>query len=298
MKMIVADWGTTNLRVYACDDGGTILDRVENSQGIKSLGQGEYPAALSRATALLEECHRGPVFVCGMAGSRNGWIETPYCQAPLDLGALAEQLIPLPAPLDGFILPGARTLLPDGTSDVMRGEEVQIFGAGKHFDICNGVLCLPGTHSKWVRLREGKIIDFATFMTGDVFQALSQTILDCDAAAPHHPEAFAKGLQAARAGDFGLLHQLFTARTRVLDGTLEVDHVSAYVSGLLIGHELAEAGAWRVPGETVTLIGSESLRRRYSEALAFSGEQCLTLDSSVAACTGVAALRNILSGGA
>jgi 2-dehydro-3-deoxygalactonokinase len=298
MKMIVADWGTTNLRVYACDDGGTILDRVESRQGIKSLGKGDYPAALSRATAQLKEHHRAPVFVCGMAGSRNGWIETPYCQAPLDLEALASRLVPLPGPLGGYLLPGARTLLPDGTSDVMRGEEIQIFGAVSRLDLRSGVLCLPGTHSKWVRLREGRIIDFATFMTGDIFQALSQTILACDAAAPHHMDAFAQGLQAARAGDFGLLHRLFTARTRVLDGALDAAHVSAYVSGLLIGHELAEAEAWRVPGETVTIIGSESLCRRYSEALSLLGEQGLALDSSVATCSGVAALRHLLSGGA
>lgn len=298
MKMIVADWGTTNLRVYACDDGGAILDRVESRQGIKSLGKDDYPAALSRAVAQLKECRKVPVFVCGMAGSRNGWIETPYCQTPLDLEALASRLVPLPGSFDGYLLPGARTLLPDGTSDVMRGEEIQILGAVSRLDLRSGVLCLPGTHSKWVRLREGKIIDFATFMTGDIFQALSQTILACDAASPPHSEAFTKGLQAARAGDFGLLHRLFTARTRVLDGTLDAAHVSAYVSGLLVGHELAEAEAWRAPGETVTIIGSESLCRRYSESLSFLGAQSVALDSSVATCSGVAALRTVLSGGA
>ena len=133
---------------------------------------------------------------------------------------------------------------------------------------------------------------------GDIFQALSQTILACDAASPPHPDAFAKGLQAAKAGGFGLLHRLFTARTRVLDGTLEAAHVSAYVSGLLIGHELTEAAAWVAPGETVSVIGSESLCRRYSEALSLLGVQSVALDSSVATCSGVAALRNMVSGGA
>ena len=294
--MIVADWGTTNFRVYACDDDGNILDRVETGQGIKSIAKGGYPAALDRTTALLARSIGGPVFVCGMASSRNGWIETPYCETPLCLEALAGELIPLPDPLDGYILPGACTRLPDGTRDVMRGEEIQIFGAVKHFNMDSGILCLPGTHSKWVRLRDGKMTEFATFLTGDVFQSLSQTILNCDIAAPHCPQAFEQGLQAAKEGDFGLLHRLFAARARVLDGALEPAHISAYVSGLLVGHELAEAEAWRVPGETVTIIGAEKLCRRYGEALAFLGEKCMTLDSSVATCTGVAALRYVLAG--
>lgn len=292
--MIIADWGTTNFRVYACDVDGNILDRVESGHGIKSLARGDYPAALSRTTALLTDGDGGPVFVCGMASSRNGWIETPYCQTPVGLENIAEKLLPLPDPLVGYILPGASTRLPDGTRDVMRGEEIQIFGAVKHFNMVNGTLCLPGTHSKWVRLHDGKIHEFATFLTGDIFQSLSQTILACDIAAPHCPQAFERGLQAAKDGDFGLLHQLFAARARVLDATLEPEHLSAYVSGLLVGHELAEAEAWRTPGEIVTIIGAAGLCRRYSEALALLGEKCLTLDSSVATCTGVAALRHIL----
>ena len=295
--MIVADWGTTNLRVYACDDDGSIIDRFESAQGIKSLTRDDYPGVLQRTLPLLKAPVSGPLFVCGMASSRNGWVETPYCTTPLDLGNLADKLVPLPEPLKGFILPGASTRLPDGTRDVMRGEEIQIFGAMAQRALGDGVLCLPGTHSKWVRLRNGMITEFATFMTGDIFQSLSQTILACDVAAPHHPEAFAKGLKAARDDDFGLLHQLFAARMRVLDGTLEAGEISAFASGLLIGRELAEAEVWRIPGEPVTIIGSEALCRRYREALSFLGQPCLAIDSSVATCSGIAALRKTLPGG-
>jgi 2-dehydro-3-deoxygalactonokinase len=295
--MIVADWGTTNLRVYACDDHGAILGRVESPQGIKSLSGGGYPAALARAIALLEGDAGGPVFVCGMASSRNGWIETPYCTTPLALEGLAAKLVPLPDPFEGYILPGASTRLPDGTRDVMRGEEIQIFGATAQLGLCDGVLCLPGTHSKWAHLSNGKLAGFATFMTGDLFQALSQTILACDVAAPHCPEAFTRGLQSARDDAFGLLHQLFAARMRVLDGTLEPEQISAFVSGLLIGRELAEAQPWLVPEEPVTIIAAEGLCRLYSAALDFLGQPCLAIDASMATCAGVAGLRDILSGG-
>lgn len=295
--MIVVDWGTTNLRVFACEDDGTILKSAQNMQGIKVVPKGGFAAVLTQTLNELGDCGELPIFICGMAGARGGWREAPYCGTPISLADIAANLSPLPEEFDGYLLPGARTLSPDGTSDVMRGEEIQIFGGMSRFGFRDGVLCLPGTHSKWARIRDGRIADFATFMTGDLYQALSHTILAGDAGTAHCPEAFGIGLEVSVSGDCGLLHRLFTARTRVLDGELVADQVPSYVSGLLIGHELAEAAPFHDSGEPVVLIGAEMLSRRYRDAFNHFGLDCITLESSDATCAGVAALRGLQRGG-
>ncbi|MGK2907903.1 MAG: 2-dehydro-3-deoxygalactonokinase [Desulfuromonadales bacterium] len=294
--MIVVDWGTTNLRVFACSSDGTILHRAQSTQGIKVVPVGGFPSVLASMIKKLGVSSALPVFVCGMAGARGGWHEAPYCQAPLALQDIAANLTPLPDGLNGYLLPGAKAVCADGTSDVMRGEEIQIFGGMSRLGIRDAVLCLPGTHSKWVRVRAGRIVGFATFMTGDIFQALSHTILASDAEAADDPEAFGLGLAASADADYGLLHRLFSARTRVLDNALRPDQMSSYVSGLLIGHELAESASFREPGEAVVLIGAETLCSRYREALLHFGTECLLLESSDAACSGVAALCQLLQG--
>lgn len=292
--MIVVDWGTTNLRVFACEDDGTILKSVQNTQGIKVVPKGGFAAVLAQVLKELGESDDQPLFICGMAGARSGWLEAPYCKAPVALEDIVAKLTPLPERWDGYLLPGVKTVSTDGTSDVMRGEEIQIFGGMSRHGVRDGVLCLPGTHSKWARIRDGRIVDFATFMTGDIYQALSHTILAYDAETAHCSEAFEVGMEASVSGDCGLLHRLFTARTRVLDGELTADQVPSYTSGLLIGQELAETTSFRDSGEPIVLIGSETLCRRYREALERFDTDCILLDSSQATCAGVAALRNLL----
>ena len=294
--MIVVDWGTTNLRVFACADDGTILKSVQSGQGIKSVPKGSFGTVLTQVLNELDERSNLPVFVCGMAGARGGWLEAPYCTTPISLEDIVANFSPLPEKFGGYLLPGARTLSPAGMNDVMRGEEIQIFGGISHSGIQNGMLCLPGTHSKWVRVRDRQIVDFATFMTGDIYQALSHTILAGNIEAPHCPEAYELGLDMSANGDCGLLHQLFTARMQMLDGGLVADQIPSYVSGLLIGHELAETVSLRDSNEPVVLIGAEILCRRYQDAFNYFGIDGITLESSTAICTGVAALRSLLQG--
>lgn len=294
--MIVVDWGTSNLRVFACRSDGTILQRVQSAQGIKSVSPGSFAAILRQLISTLDLTDDQPVYVCGMAGARGGWLEAPYCPTPLSLQGVAAKLTLLPDGMKGFLLPGAKTLSSDGTSDVMRGEEIQIFGGMSRLGIRDGVFCLPGTHSKWVRIQAGQIVDFATFMTGDLFHSLAHSILACKAETAHDPQAFGLGLEASVQSDCGLLHQLFSARTRVLDAVLMPDQVSAYVSGLLIGHEFAEASSFRAAGEPLVLIGAENLCQRYRQALTHFGVEPLYLQSSDAVCAGVAALHELLQG--
>ncbi len=288
--MIVIDWGTTNLRAYLCSENGTIIDRKSSPRGIKSLSCADYPGVLSELVEFFAVEKPLAVFISGMAGSRNGWIEAPYCSVPTRIEDLKAALVELPGTVPGQLVPGIRVVKDDLSSDVIRGEEVQVFGALHHLGLSSGLLCLPGTHSKWVRVTDNTITDFSTFMTGDVFQGLGQTILGCDPGDAFHDEAFKAGLQGAETIDGGLLHQLFTGRTRLLDGQLDSSAVSSYISGLLIGHELLNSIGQLSGPEPVVIIGSDKLCESYQLALEERKISAISLGSDVATCKGVAAL--------
>jgi 2-dehydro-3-deoxygalactonokinase len=292
--MIIIDWGTTNLRTYWCDDEGSILKTIESSQGIKSIADDAYPQVLHDLLQSMGVGSDHLVYISGMAGSRGGWLEAPYVVTPATLSCLAYDLLPLPSPFCGFFVPGIRTVSTDNTIDVMRGEEAQIFGALDHFQTDQVTLCLPGTHSKWVRVEKSQIITFSTFMTGDVFHALRQTILDYDPNDKFDHQAFGLGLSAVEETAGGILHQLFTARTRVLEKQLASDQVSSFISGLLIGHELMQAQSTFDRNETIIVIGSSKLCDRYRVALEYQSTKTLILGSNIATCKGIAGINRII----
>ena len=291
--MLVVDWGTTNLRAYLCAADGVISKRVTDERGIKTVARTDYSLVMRDILSALD-AEDAQIFISGMAGSRGGWQEAPYCQAPADLAMIAGALMPLPQAFNGYFVPGIRIVAEDGTSDVIRGEEVQVFGAINSFGLDDALLCLPGTHSKWVQVRERRIQEFMTFMTGDLFQALGQTILSCKADERLDSQAFLAGIDAVKVTSGGLLHQLFTARTRMLDGTLADSSVSSFVSGLLLGHELHQAKQFMVDQNKIIVIGSKQLVVRYQLALEHLQVPVEVLGSDIATCSGIAALREHL----
>lgn len=287
--MLVVDWGTTNLRAYHCRDDGSIMARTELEQGIKVVAPGQYPVVLQQVLTELGVSKEEPIYLCGMAGARGGWMEAPYCETPVALPALTANLLALPEPFQGFLVPGIKTVAADGTLDVIRGEEIQVLGALGKLGLQDALICLPGTHSKWVQVRNRQIVAFMTFMTGDVFQALEHTILQYRAEDKFYAQTFLSGLTEAQQTGGGLLHQLFTARTRMLAANLTQEQVSSFVSGLLIGHELEEAETFRSDGGQIVIIGSDRLCLRYRMALEQTSVAVETLDSGMATCRGVAA---------
>jgi len=287
--MIVIDWGTTNLRAYHCQDDGTIINRLDDFRGIKSLRKQDYSVIL---TGIIEHfnAQKESIYISGMAGSRNGWVEVPYQQVPLTGHQLAKSLQPLPPPSPGYLVPGVRTIANDGSTDVIRGEEVQVIGAVTRLALEDALLCLPGTHSKWLQVEQRNITSFVTFMTGDVFQALGQTILACKTDDGFHQDVFLQGVDAVTEIDGGLLHQLFMARTRMLDSTLEEIAVSSFISGLLLGHELQQAQLLYKSIAKVIVIGSDQLSERYRCALQHQSIKVDVLGSDLATCAGMATL--------
>jgi 2-dehydro-3-deoxygalactonokinase len=274
--MISADWGTTALRLYLLAADGSVLDRRMSQQGLMAVAKDQF------AAVLLGHCgdwtHKFgplPALLSGMVGSRQGWVEAPYVSCPAGLEELATRLtaVAVPGIASVHIVAGVDTTDHDGIPDVMRGEECQIIGALALLGLSSGTFILPGTHSKWVTVGSGKIISFQTFMTGEIFAALkSHTILGRmmdQAAASQGDEmgdAFAQGIEtAAKAkGPGAWLHRLFSVRTLGLMGRLADKDAADYLSGLMIGWEMASVAP--NSNDPVVLIGGRTLTKRYLRA--------------------------------
>lgn len=284
--LIGLDWGTTSLRAYLFDGDGRVLASRTSSMGVMRLPR---PADLGGCDDAFEklcgdwlEARALPVIAAGMVGSVQGWKEAPYVRTPADLAPLARGLVPVRSGrgVDVHIVPG---LLQDGAlPNVMRGEETQVLGALVSDDALRrsprALLGLPGTHSKWVFVEGGQVTRFFTFMTGEVFGVLREhTILGrgMQPADEPHDAAFLRGVDTARHhGQAGVLATIFSTRTLGLTGQLPAREQADYLSGLLIGHELAglsavlSAEGFTWPDWTLGLIGDVSLCRRYRLALA------------------------------
>lgn len=270
--LIGIDWGTSNRRAYLLDREGALLRRHEDEGGILEV-DGDFEGSLAALLRVLG-LEQADVVLSGMVGSRNGWREAPYLDVSEPLAALGERMLEVKSGLAGVrcrIVPGYRYLDPQNVPDVMRGEEAQLLGA-LSLGASEGWFLLPGTHSKWARVEQGRIVEFHTFMTGELFALMSQhgTLSKVMDARQSVPEAFAAGMQAARHGPF--THAAFGCRALVVTDMMPASHTASYLSGLLIGTEvhdiLRRAGGGL---ETVQVVGSETLSKHYLEALRLAG---------------------------
>ena len=291
--LIGIDWGTTSLRAWAIAADGQVLETRRRDLGILRVPGGDFPTAFAECVGDWHGLGL-PVLMSGMIGSRQGWAEAAYVPCPADTASLAAHLLRPPGTERVWIVPGLS--LSDGARrDVMRGEETQIAGAVGEGG--SATVVLPGTHSKWVRVEGGRITDFATFMTGELFDVLAKhsilgRLMTGDAPSD---AGFRQGLDAARAGDGGLSGALFSVRALGLFGDVPADALRDYLSGLLIGHELREALA-RFPASEVLLIGAASLAQRYETALQVSGVgvKCEGESAAVKGLSGIAARAGLL----
>jgi 2-dehydro-3-deoxygalactonokinase len=267
--VIAIDWGTSSLRGARLGASGQVLASREFSRGILTVPPGQFEAVFQE---LFGDWMQAPGALClisGMAGSRQGWKEAPYCPCPAGFAELGQHLMWL-QPDRIALVPGLSCTSVDtlNTPDVMRGEEVQIFGALQLAGRDSATLVLPGTHSKWVQVQGGRVTQFQTFMTGEVFALMSQhsilgKTLDLNGA--FDESTFLQGVdQSQQAGS--VLNKLFAVRTLGLFERLSAAQLPSYLSGLLIGEELREQAA-SIHTEPVILIGSEALTLRYTLAL-------------------------------
>ena len=291
---ILVDWGTTNFRAWLVAADGAVMDRRDAAQGIMQVPEGGFPAALDRQVGDWRSSHPGlPVLMSGMVGSRQGWAEAPYLACPASAEDLAGALLEVPGAAGVWIVPGVSYRAPEGRHDVIRGEEVQIFGALAEGARVRQVFCLPGTHSKWASVQDGRIDWFATLMTGEVYSVLAEhSILGrlMDPAGPDDADSFRQGLiLAAEPG--GLLHHLFAVRAEGLFGAVPEAGLRSYLSGILIGHEVRAMCGIAKPEGPITLIGRPDLTRLYAEAIGLVGASTRVVTSRDATLKGLSILR-------
>jgi 2-dehydro-3-deoxygalactonokinase len=293
--LLACDWGTTNLRAWTLDARGAVVAHKEFELGVSRLKPGEAGRRFQEEVQPALDAVGLPAILCGMIGSNLGWTVAPYVDTPASVDDLASHLVAPDAAGDWVrIIPGVRSDGLGGVGDVMRGEETQLFGwmaqdparaHGRH------VVCHPGTHAKWMLIEDGRLVRFVTAMTGELFAVLSRhSVLKSDAP-PDDLAAFDEGLAAAGDGA-ALAARLFTARARVVGGGKPAVSTPSYLSGLLIGAEVAAVPQLLgiAPDEPVTLLGDATLCGFYKRALDRRSVRNETFDGEAAALAGLFAL--------
>jgi 2-dehydro-3-deoxygalactonokinase len=226
---VAVDWGTSALRAARLGAQGQVLEERALPRGILTIPPDEFAAFFEASFTDWTGTGSTLVLISGMAGSKQGWKEAPYCPCPAGFDEVAAALTWI-EPQRIAIVPGLHCEHPHAP-DVMRGEEVQIFGAMQITGLRDGVFVLPGTHSKWAQVRDGRVATFKTYMTGEFYALLSQHSILAKtlmANAPLDADAFAHGVTVARTGS-GLLHNAFTARTLSLFSRMDVQALPSYL---------------------------------------------------------------------
>ena len=280
-SFIAVDWGTTNLRAFLMNQDGHIQAQRDSDRGMLKLGSTEFEHVLADFLGdwLTSDL---PIYMAGMVGSRGGWQEVPYQQCPMKLDDLADKLqwltTSLPNPI--AIVPGLQGIGIAGLVDVMRGEETQLLGAldwleeqGRADDA--PIFCLPGTHCKWAQITHGEVSQFSTSITGELYARLndeSSLVKGLPKPEQINAVAFNQGVLASQQAG-GILHHVFSARSRFVCGDLAAEEVRDYLSGVVIGHDvndtleaLKEASS-NHSINSVIIIGSQALAERYGLAL-------------------------------
>lgn len=262
------DWGTSNLRAYAIDQNGCLVGEKTSEMGMGVLSQEEFePALIDLIKDWLSKDKTMPVFACGMVGARQGWLEANYRSVPCSpvSGQRLTRVETSDPRIHVEILPGLSQATP---ADVMRGEETQIAGLLTESPNFSGAVCLPGTHSKWVQVKNGEVVSFQTFMTGELFSLLSNhSVLRHSVCANGFDEdAFMGAALSIVADPSALATKLFSIRARSLLQDQDAQAASACLSGLLIGQELGLVrDLW--DGKSVVVIGSIEVTALYRNIL-------------------------------
>jgi 2-dehydro-3-deoxygalactonokinase len=279
--LLAVDWGTSSLRGAWLDESGQVLQERAFDRGILSVAAGQFPAVFDSCFGDWMSRPGALCLMSGMVGSQQGWQQAAYCPCPADLTLIAASLT--------WVRPGCLAIVPGlscehgAVPDVMRGEETQVLGAMQLLGLRDSLLVLPGTHSKWVRLRDAAIESFATCMTGEFYALLRQhSILARSLPADDgvlDRRVFCQGVEQALAGS-SLLNTAFSTRTLALFERLKPEVLPSYLSGLVIGEELR---AQSLPaGSSLVLVGSENLTQRYQCALELLGVSSQSVGSQAA----------------
>jgi 2-dehydro-3-deoxygalactonokinase len=296
---VAVDWGTSNLRAWGIGAGGEVVFARTSDQGMSKLAPDAYAGVLGGLLAGDFRASGPPidVLICGMAGARQGWREAPYLDAPADLDVLVTAAVAPAMPAARFsprILPGVCQRAA-GAEDVMRGEETQLLGLGALRPGFDGVVCMPGTHSKWVQLSGRRVERFTTAMTGELFEVLrTHSVLRHSFAGPLQGPDREPGFQAGLAAGIEAPQKLPAALFKVRAGSLlsgrTPDWCAGFLSGLLVGSEIGAQRDW-IGGSEVAIVGDAGLASLYSQGVAMMGGNARIIDGAEATLAGLKTAR-------
>jgi 2-dehydro-3-deoxygalactonokinase len=267
---IAVDWGTTSFRAYRVDGAGNAVEQRADSEGILAVKDGGFEQVLERHLAGWDLAL--PVVCAGMITSRQGWVELPYVDCPAGPAELAKAIHvkSLASGRTVHFLTGLHLKSPSLGHDVMRSEETQVFGS---LDAGATHFVTPGTHSKWIDVEAGRITNFATYITGETYAILHKhSILGRLMVNDVEDKAsFLKGVDIAFADPAGLLHSLFSVRSLGLYNAIAPEHLSSYLSGLVIGTEVAHAISSREAKASYLVLASPGIGSKYILAMKAAG---------------------------
>jgi len=270
---IAVDWGTTNRRAYLVDGSSKCTQEFEDAKGVLSVPSGGFLAAVAE---IRERLGDKPLLLAGMVGSNRGWVEAPYVACPAGIEELVSGLA---GPSDReVIVPGVKDDA-NGRADVMRGEEVQLLGAIASGQVDpDALVCHPGTHNKWVVVRNGRIESFRTVMTGELFSLLkAHSILsDLLGGEVELGDAFREGVGVGLSSQ-DLPAELFSVRARVLLGKASRENAASFASGLLIGTDVRIGLSYPTSAQ-ITVMGRPDLTSLYSAAIAAANRTATEVD--------------------
>lgn len=272
IDFLIVDWGTTNFRAFAIDNENEVHAKIELPMGLKQISNGEFAKGLEQALASwMTNFQKLPIYMAGMVGSSNGWVNVPYVNTPTSVRNLAEKTYKFTMPwgAETYIVPGVCHQTESGEFDVMRGEEVQIFGLINKLNNHSFSVVLPGTHSKHVVIQDDELTAFDSYMTGELFSVIREhTIIGKDLPQQTQSESvFIKGVLSGMNG--GVTSQIFKARTGKIFDQIKDTEVDNFLSGILIGSEMKELNF-----KSIYLVGNEKLCNRYQLACHSIGKSC------------------------
>lgn len=281
--LVAVDWGTSSFRLWLMSLDGTVLTEHRSHEGMTEVAERGFGTVLESHLSALSAPAQLPVVICGMAGSRQGWVEAGYIDTPAAVTSIGQTATLVPDMARQIIILPGLAVRSENEPDVMRGEETQLLGA--HLEMPGGDrYCMPGTHSKWVSMDGAIVTGFETFMTGELFAVIrAKTILvhsTGDGSVAANDPAFLTGVRDGWTRPEKTTHQLFSIRAGQLLFNHGADENRARLSGLLIGAEFAGAG---IRGdEHIGLVASGALQRLYHAALSECGVKVRDIDADVA----------------
>ena len=299
-RFVAIDWGSSNFRAYRVTSTGRVLERLATGEGVANLTR-EGMAKAVAVVAARWPSETDALFCCGMIGSSVGWAEVPYLKCPISPEQIALQMTPMEIQGQTILVsPGLTCRSEDGSPDVIRGEEVLCLGSLRGNDLFSqgrGLLCLPGTHTKWVAIEDGSIHAFSTSLVGELYGALSTSNVFRNhlQGTASVSEAFLRGVDYGASGG-GLTRLLFTVRSRSVLGELPHDDAPSYASGVLIGNDIRDAThVYRRVFETapLCLVGEPELCELYQAALRHLGKSTTVTPAESACIRGFSFIRDV-----